>query len=108
MPSDQPVDTWYGVRVEDDRVIELELENWGLAGQLPPEIGGLSALRALKLGRNLLGGEIPTEIGGLSSVEIIWMSDNEFTGSIPPEIGDLSNLRQLILGRKQADRGDTR
>ena len=44
----QPED-WEGVTMENGRVVELELEEFGLTGALPAEVGRLSALRELEL-----------------------------------------------------------
>ena len=82
-------------------MVSLRLTSWELEGPLPPEIGGLSALRELELGYNRLSGEIPSEIGDLSNLELIYMPSNELTGAIPPEIGNLSNLRKLDLENNQ-------
>ena len=40
--------------IENGRVVELELEEFGLTGAVPAEIGRLSALRVLNLGHNQL------------------------------------------------------
>ena len=41
---------WEGVTMENGRVVELLLEDFGLTGAVPAEIGRLSALRELNLG----------------------------------------------------------
>ena len=43
--AEQPED-WEGVTMENGRVVELELEEFGLTGAVPAEIGRLSALRS--------------------------------------------------------------
>ena len=55
-PSDD-VSEWYGVTVEGGRVIKLYWVLCELAGNIPAEIGGLSALTYLALARNDLTGE---------------------------------------------------
>ena len=56
----RPLDTWYGVRVDEDgRVTDLDLEFNGLRGHLPPELGDLDRLHTLTLSRNELAGTIP-------------------------------------------------
>ena len=62
--------------IENGRVVELELEEFGLTGAVPAEIGRLSALREL------------------------WLTDNKLT-SLPAEIGQLTSLTELNLGGNQ-------
>ena len=58
--SDEPIREWFGVTTDDEgRVTELSLPGNNLTGQLPPEIGQLSALRELKLLDNRLSGAYP-------------------------------------------------
>ncbi len=122
--TDAPLAQWHGVRVDrEGRVTRLRLPENGLAGRLPPEIGGLAKLDALYLPGNRLTGPIPPELGGLASLVTLelwgnaisgalpselgglaslWglsVSGNRLTGPIPPELGNLSNLRYLRLGR---------
>ena len=47
-PEDEQPEDWEGVTMENGRVVELELENFGLTGAVPAEIGRLSALRAVE------------------------------------------------------------
>lgn len=64
---------------------------------IPTEIGELSSLIELELGRNLFTGQIPTEMGNMKSIEVFEVAENQFTGTIPSEIGLLENLEVLIL-----------
>jgi len=104
-----PVNTWYGVTVEGNRVVELTLYMNNLVGTIPQEIGILTGLKELKLGHDEgLGGEIPEEIGNLSLLEVfvvcncsnllnlaLW--ENHLNGPIPHEIGNLYSLKFLEL-----------
>ena len=62
--SELPTSEWYGVDTDaDGRVIDLRLpQNW-LVGEIPPELGNLTNLRALFLIENQLSGEIPAGVG---------------------------------------------
>ena len=48
--SDEPLNTWYGVRTVGGRVTKLFLSGNGLSGQIPAELGTLAYLRELWLG----------------------------------------------------------
>ncbi len=89
---------WYGVGVSDNRVIHLSLNDNGLSGSIPPELGNLTDLKILDLGDNRLSGPIPPELGDLINLEKLDLSDNQLSGPIPPELANLANLEWLILG----------
>ena len=75
---------------------ELNLDwNWGLTGEIPPELGKLTNLEMLRLTGNRLTGEIPSELGDLANLEGLWLGGNGLTGEIPSELGDLANLDTL-------------
>ena len=46
-PEDEQPEDWEGVTMENGRVVKLELEEFGLTGAVPAEVGRLSALRVL-------------------------------------------------------------
>ena len=48
-PEDEPAEQWSGVTMENGRVVKLELEEFGLTGAVPAEIGQLTSLRVLDL-----------------------------------------------------------
>jgi len=61
---------------------ELVLHNNQLSGEIPPEIGTLSALTGLYLGSNQLSGEIPPEIGDLTALGNLYLDSNQLSGPI--------------------------
>ena len=79
----------------------LDLNNSGLTGEIPPEIGNLTNLTDLRLYGNQLTGAIPPEIGNLTNLTRLDLENNQLTGSIPPEIGNLTNLMGLGLQDNQ-------
>ena len=121
-PEDEQPEDWEGVEMENGRVVELELQNFGLTGALPAEIGRLSALRQLNLEDNQLTSlpaeigqltslewlrldgnllmSVPAEIGQITSLRGLWLSDSRLT-SLPAEIGQLTALEVLYLGGNQ-------
>ena len=100
--TDAPLVEWHGVRVDrEGRVTRLELDGHGLAGRLPPEIGGLAKLDALYLRTNRLTGPIPAELGGLANLVTLNLWGNAISGALPSEFGELASLRQLSVGNNR-------
>ena len=96
--SDAPISSWRGVNTDiRGRVVEIILDDMGLAGDLPQKIGLLDRLRHLGLARNKLTGTIPRELANLARLQSLHLQENEFTGEIPEALGELSNLEVLDL-----------
>ena len=95
--SDEDLDEWYGVLTDSDgRVVEVVLEDNGLSGELPGELGDLGALEWLLLRNNAnLSGEIPPELGDLGSLTWLNFANSALSGEIPPELGNLGSLQSL-------------
>ena len=75
----------------------LDLNNSGLTGEIPPEIGNLTNLTFLELSQNQLTGTIPIEIGNLINLNWLVLWENQLTGNIPESIWDLVYWRILTL-----------
>ena len=100
--SDAPLRDWHGVVTDSEgRVARLILQDNGLTGEIPAELGDLAGLQGLYLDRNQLTGEIPVELGSLASLQWLLLNNNALTGAIPPELGDLASLRGLFLDANQ-------
>ncbi|KAL7449062.1 hypothetical protein ACHAWC_001161, partial [Mediolabrus comicus] len=81
----------------DKNVVELSIYN-ELAGTIPSELGRLSFLRTLYLGRNNLIGTIPTELGMIRPIASISLQYNHLTGEIPQDyLRRIPTLRFLQL-----------
>ena len=94
--TEQPVGEWAGVgTTADGRVVYLNLDDNGLTGSVPPEVGWLTDLTSLDLASNQLTG-IPAALGRLANLENLSLSDNELT-EIPAALGGLASLRFLNL-----------
>ena len=91
--------TLWGKAYSIENTTELHLNNRGLIGSIPPEIGNLTNLTQLYLSGNQLTGSIPPQIGNLTNLTYLSLRDNQLTDSIPREIGTLVNLTYLDLGR---------
>ena len=96
--SDAHIGEWFGVATDaDGRVIELDLSDNGLSGQIPSRLGNLTNLRELLLNDNRLRGPIPPELGNLTNLARLELDDNELTGTIPSSLGNLANLTRLQI-----------
>ncbi len=79
----------------------LHLGRNQLSGEIPVTLGNLNSLTYLSLGGNQLLGEIPAALGGLNSLTYLSLSDNELSGEIPSELGNLSRITSLYLSGNQ-------
>ena len=99
--SERPLEEWFGVKSDGDRVLELNLRRNNLKGSLPTELSRLGALRRLDLSRNELSGGIPPELGNLGELRTLGLSENQLNGSIPPDLGRLERLEFIWIGNNQ-------
>ena len=81
--TDNPIETWYGVTLDDEgHVIYLHLSGVGLVGHIPEGIGKLAYLQELWLSGNSLSGELPESIGDLKVLKDLDMSGMELSGGL--------------------------
>ena len=100
--TDAPLGDWHGVRTDAaGRVTALNLEENGLSGSMPSDLGRLAQLVRLDLADNHLSGPIPADLGRLANLGTLWLARNELTGSIPPSLGDLANVVQMSLSANE-------
>ena len=98
--------TWTGITVDADHVVEINLTSNNLSGTIPTELADLSNLVILDLSENNLTGSIPVELGGLTNLEQLMLNTNQLSGPIPSGIadsGDLPALWGLDLGSNNFD-----
>ncbi len=109
--TDAPVGEWYGVTADGDASVRgLNLDENGLEGKLPAELGGLGNIVRISLADNSLEGEIPPEFGNLANLETLRLhgaltnrNRNQLTGPIPAELANLANLADLRLSGNKLD-----
>ncbi|KAM0912242.1 hypothetical protein ACQ4PT_012939 [Festuca glaucescens] len=93
---------WHGIscskRHAQRRVVALDLEGEGLAGQLPPCISNLTSLARIHLANNRLTGGVPPELGLLAGLRYLDLSHNALGGKIPANLSSCSGLKVLALG----------
>jgi len=99
MKGDECRDSWIGVGCTEDGVVRvLSLNNQGLSGTLPREIGRLSLLEHLILkNHGELSGQIPSVLGHLSHLRQLGLYNSKFTGTIPHELYLAKMLKFLNL-----------
>ena len=93
--------TYAGVTIENDHVVEISLMFNNLKGQLPESLSALSQLRILELSFNELSGQLPASLGNLEHLELLALNGNDLNGSIPGSYGNLAALKQLHLSSNQ-------
>jgi len=96
--SQEDISAWEGVTVENEAVTGLNLNGFGLNGQLPSEIGDFTSLRSLNLGNNPdLTGSLPQNLGNLGELRRFLAAETDLTGSLPGTMGNLAKLTELRL-----------
>ena len=95
--TDNPLDTWHGVTVENGRVTGISLPDNNLNGVIPTALGNLTVLDSLRLDNNALSGSIPNEVGRLVNLRTLSLQQNPLSGAMPVELGNLSNLRSMQI-----------
>lgn len=82
-------------------VTSVGLQHDAPRGQLPSNLGLLTALSSLDVGVNELSGSIPSEIGLLTALTGLNLMVNRLSGSVPSEIGLFTDLKWLSLYKNQ-------
>jgi len=95
------VSTWYGVEIENGKVVAINLDNNNLKGSLPNEINNLKELKVLDLSSNKIAGEMPSDIGKLNKLEILSLFNNEIHGQLPGSIYKITTLKVLLLNNNK-------
>lgn len=100
-PTIEHFGQWYGLTVEDGKLVEIILNRNNLNGMISPKFGDLGDLEIIHLGFNQLTGEIPAELGNLTQLNLLYLLSNSLTGEIPSELGNLANLADLRLSNNK-------
>lgn len=100
--TEAPVTRWSKVMCDENgHVVSLNLNDPGIKGSLPPEIGNLPYLTDLNMGGPYVDchftGSLPEEIGNLTNLKRLQMDNCPFEGRLPESLGNLSNLERLYI-----------
>ena len=87
---------WVGVTCVAGRVTELDLDQNGLSGFVPDNIGDLTELTELRLSRNDFAGSALPDLSPLSNLEVLRLNGSAFGGTLPA-LGSMVNLATLNL-----------
>ena len=117
--AETPVCEWSGITCERGTLVGIALDQVGMAGPLPEQIGcfpqlkslymnnnsltgafpeaicGLTSLQYLQAENNSLGGMLPQCLCDMSFVQFVYLSYNDFFGAIPECVGNLTFLREM-------------
>ncbi|CAM9526733.1 unnamed protein product [Chrysoparadoxa australica] len=95
--TDEPLENWYGLTLEEGHVTELRLKGNNLQGSIPATIGLLTKLKLLQLNENNLSGDISDHhaLWSLADLESLWLGGehHQLRGPQDPEV--LSSLTKL-------------
>jgi Leucine-rich repeat (LRR) protein len=86
-----PLNTWFGVNVQNNNVQSLQLSSNNLNGVLPNTFGNLSAAQDIELSFNRLSGTIPSGIGGLINIFVLRLDHNLLSGRVPAELVNVNS-----------------
>ena len=76
------ITNWAGVTVHNNRVSGLDISGLGIFGELPWQIGQLSALQTLNISNNLFNGNLPFAWANLAETRVLSYIPQTATGSL--------------------------
>lgn len=89
---------WYGVKIKNGSVTEINLRGNALKGNFPPSVSGFSKLQKLDLSSNQLMGEVAPALSSLNNLVRLDISHNRLTGDPAAAIIPLFNLKEISVG----------
>ncbi|WP_299311241.1 leucine-rich repeat domain-containing protein [uncultured Aquimarina sp.] len=69
---------WYGVMIDKNRVIEIDLSANNLVGNLPDVFNNLPYLKKIQLHSNSLQGNLPVSLSSIAGLEIFSIENNRY------------------------------
>ncbi|NLA16248.1 MAG: hypothetical protein GX877_06920 [Bacteroidales bacterium] len=102
--TNQSIDTWGGVTLEEEKLTELDLSGFLLKGVLPAGLGSLADLRDLDVSSNPeLTGALPGELGNLTALETLKAETTGLEGPLSGSLGNLNKLKVLLLSHNNIE-----
>lgn len=97
--SDKAVSEWTGVYFnESNELIGLNLNGFGLNGDIPEDIANFKELSLIDLGNNAsLTGNIPASWANLTALTTVRLSQTSVSGTLPLEWASLTALTQVEI-----------
>ncbi|UJF30526.1 leucine-rich repeat domain-containing protein [Kaistella sp. 97-N-M2] len=89
---------WYGVKIKNGSVTEINLRGNALKGNFPPSVSGFSKLQKLDLSSNQLMGEVAPALSSLNNLVRLDISNNRLSGDPAAVIIPLFNLKEISVG----------
>lgn len=90
--------TWYGIKVKNGAVTEINLRGNALKGAFPTGLSTFTHLQKLDLSSNQLSGELSSSLGSLTGLTRLDLSNNRLTGDPALALAPLHQLTELSLG----------
>ncbi len=90
-----PVNYWFGIEVENNRVVQINLPYNNLEGNIPAEIGNLDSLSILDVSSNSVY-SIPSSIGNLITLDTLALFGCPIN-TLPLDIGSLFDLKYFNI-----------
>ncbi|KAK8697982.1 hypothetical protein V6N13_114114 [Hibiscus sabdariffa] len=93
--------SWFGVECSVENIVNLNLKDLCLVGDLGPEVGQLRNLKSIVLRNNSFSGSVPKEIMELKELEVLDLGFNNFSGLFPSDFGNNLSLTTLLLDNNE-------
>lgn len=99
--TDQPLELWTGVTIDNDRVSEIALINQNVAGTFPMQIIDLDQLNTFEINKGAISGTIPEELIQLNKLSRFVLSGIGMIGEVPNIFTQFENLQYLVLSNNK-------
>lgn len=92
---------WYGIKIKNGSVSEINLRGNALKGNFPANISSFPKLQKLDLSSNQLSGEVAQSLSFLNQLVRLDVSNNRLTGDPSAAILLLINLTEISVGNNE-------
>jgi photosystem II stability/assembly factor-like uncharacterized protein/Leucine-rich repeat (LRR) protein len=100
--SDKSVCEWEGIVCDQNQhVIEINLQNNHLSGEIPVDFSNVRSIQILNLSNNNLFGNLPDNLYLLRSLKELYVNDNDFSGEIPELLFQFKHMETMYINNNQ-------